>query len=105
MVAASKLQWVKLMLSELLALMQLPPTLFLNNLGAAYLSANPVFQSRMKHLAIDYHLVRDLVQLSKLHVVHVFAGDQLANAITKPLSQSCIVSICNKIGVIFGTPS
>ena len=61
MAAAIELKWVKLPLSELFALVQLPSTLFSDNLGATYLSANPVFHSRMKHLAIDYHFVRDLV--------------------------------------------
>ena len=39
-------------------------TLFSNNLGATYLSANLVFHSHMKRLAINYHFVRELVQLS-----------------------------------------
>ena len=71
----AKLQWVKSLLSELLAPMQLPPTLFSDNLGATYLSANSAFHSRMKHLTIDYHFVRDLVQSSELCVVHIFVGD------------------------------
>ena len=62
----AKLQWVKSLLSELIAPVQLPPTLFSNNLGATYLSANPIFHSRMKQLAIDYHFVCDLIQLFEL---------------------------------------
>ena len=87
-IAAAELQWVKPLLSNLLAPMHLLPTLFSNNLGATYLSVNPVFHSRMKHLVIDYHFVRDLVQSSKLRVVHVSAGNQLADALTKPVSIS-----------------
>ena len=60
--------------------------MFSNNLGATYLSANPVFHSCMKHLAIDCHFVRDLVQSSELCVAHVSIGDQLADALTKSLS-------------------
>ena len=60
-VVAAELQWVKSLLSELLIPVRLTPTLFSDNIGATYLSANPVFHSRMKHLAIDYHFVRDLV--------------------------------------------
>ena len=59
----------------------------------------------MKHLVINYHFVRDLVQSSKLRVVHVSTGDQLADARTKALSQSRLFSLCNKINVISGTPS
>ena len=84
---------------------QFPPTLFSNNLGATYLSANLVFHSRMKHLTIDYHFVCDLVQSSELRVVYVSAGDQLVDALTKSLFRSRLFYLCNKICVISGTPS
>ena len=93
---AAKLQWVKSLLSKLLARVMLPPTLFLDNLSVTYLSANPVFHSRF---------VRDLVQSFELCVVHVSTGDQLANVLTKPPSQSRLFSFCNKIGIIYGTSS
>ena len=96
---------MKSLLSELLALVQLSPTLFSNNLGVNYLSANLVFHSSMNHLQIDYHFVRDLVHSSELHVVHVFANDQLVEALTKYLSRSCLFYLCNKISVISNTSS
>ena len=66
---------MKSLLSELLTLVQLPLTLFSDNLGATYLSTNLVFHSCMKHLAIDYHFVHDLVQWPELRVVDVSSGD------------------------------
>ena len=92
-------------MSELLALVQLSPTLFSDNLGVTYISTNLVFHSRMKHLAIDYHFVYDLVQSFELRVVHFSSGDQLVDALTKLLSRSRLFSLCNKIGVISGTLS
>ena len=103
--AAAELQWVKSLLSELLVPMQSPPTPFSDNLGATYLSANHIFHSRTKHLIIDYHLVHDLVQSSELCVIHVSVGDQLADVLTKSLSRSRHFSLCNKIDVIYDTPS
>ena len=41
----------------------------------------------MIHLVIDYLFVCDLVKLFELRVGHVFDGDQLADALTKSLSQ------------------
>ena len=96
---------MKSLLSELLVLVQLSPTLFSDNLGATYLSTNPVFHSLMKHLVIDFHFVHDLVQSSELRVVHVSASDQLANALTKSLSRSRLFYLCNKICVISDTSS
>ena len=103
--ATVKLQWVKSLLSELLIPVQSPPTLFLDNLGATYLFTNPIFHSRMKHLAIDYHFVHDLVQSSKLLAAHVSVGDQLVDALTKSLSHTRLLSLCNKISIVSGTPS
>ena len=96
---------MKSMLSELLIPVQSPPTLFSDNLDATYLFVNPVFHSHMKHLAIDYHIVHDLVKSFKLHVTHVFVSDQLTDALTKSLSRSCLLSLCTKIGVVSGIPS
>ena len=104
-VVAANLQWVKSLLSKLLFPMQPLLTLFWDNLGATYLSANPVFHSRMKHLTIDYHFVLDLVQSSKLCFAHVSSSDQLVDALTKSLSRPHLLSICNKIGVVTSTPS
>ena len=39
----------------------------------------------MKHVAIDYHFIRDQVQEGALRVTHVSSVDQLADALTKPL--------------------
>ena len=59
----------------------------------------------MKHLAIDYHFVLDLVQSFELRVVDVFTGDQLVDALTKSLSRLRLFYLCNKINVVFNTPS
>ena len=59
----------------------------------------------MKHLEIDYQFVRDLFQSTALHVVHVSIDDQLADALTKLLSRSCLRCLCHKIGVSSSTPS
>lgn len=73
--AASELRWICSLLGELGITLPTVPTIYCDNMGATYLSANPVFHSRMKHLALDYHFVRDQVQSGVLHVVHVSTKD------------------------------
>lgn len=55
-------------------------------MGATHLTLNPVQHSRMKHIAIDLHFVRDLTSKGRLSVSYVRTEDQLADLLTKPLA-------------------
>ena len=103
--AAAEMEWIKSLLIDLGVTLQSIPVLYSNNLGATYLCANPVFHSRMKHLAIDYHFVRDLVHHRPLRVAHISGSDQLADALTKSLPRTRLLNLCSKIGVTSGMPS
>lgn len=61
------------------------PVIYCDNVGATYLSANLVFHSCMKHLALYFHFICDLVQHGHLRIAHVSSRDQLADGLTKPL--------------------
>jgi hypothetical protein len=53
----------------------------------------------MKHVAIDYHILRDQVQTGVLRVAHVSSADQLADLLTKPLPRSQFQNLRDKIGL------
>jgi len=99
---AAELSWVQQLLRELHASPPASPTVFYDNVGATYLYANPVFHSRMKHIAIDFHFVRDHVNKGLLRVSHVSTTDQLVDALTKPLSHQRFTLFRSKIGVSDG---
>ncbi|KAL8124216.1 hypothetical protein AgCh_012014 [Apium graveolens] len=67
----AEMQWIQNLLLELGGSFAQPPTIHCDNIGATYLSANPVFHSRMKHLTLDYHFVRQQVQAGKLKVCYI----------------------------------
>jgi hypothetical protein len=73
-----------------------------DNIGATHLSVNPVFHSRMKHIAIDLNFVRDHVNKGLQKVSHVSTHDQLADILTKPLSRQRFQLLRSKIGVSDG---
>lgn len=102
---ASELRWVCSLLTELGIKVAAVPTVYCDNIGATYLCANPVFHSRIKHIAIDYHFVRGQIQLGVLRVSHVSTKDQLADGLTKPLSRAPFQTIRSKIGVASAPPS
>ena len=95
----TEILWLQQLLLELGIHIAQPPTIFSDNIGANYLCANPVFHTRMKHLAIDYHFVRDLVAKNELQVSHVPSSHQLADLLTKPLSRRQHEFLTSKIGV------
>ena len=78
---------------------QQTPIIYCDNMGATYLAANPFFHSRMKHLALDYHFVRQQVQNRTVRVSHVSTHDQLADVLTKPLSRPRFEGFLIKIGL------
>ena len=80
---AAELQWLQYLAAELGLPLSTSPTLWCDNIGATYLSSNPVFHARTKHIEIDFHFVRDLVSQQKLLVKFLSTRDQLADLLTK----------------------
>lgn len=57
----AEILWLKELFKDLRLTLPGKPHIYSATIGATYLCANPVFHTRMKHLAIDYHFVRDPV--------------------------------------------
>ena len=77
--------------------------IFCDKLSAITYSANLVFQSKMKHLAIHFHYVYDKVKQGTLQVSHIFVDNQLVDALTKPLPRPRFHELLSKIGLINGS--
>ncbi|BBN69297.1 transposable element gene [Prunus dulcis] len=56
---AADLSWIRQVLLDLKMFLPDAPTMYCDNLSALALSLNPVYHSRIKHLDIDFHFVRD----------------------------------------------
>ena len=102
---AAELCWITSLMTELGIPPQHTPAIYCDNMSATYLAANPVFHSRMKHLALDYHFVRQQVQNCTVRVSHVSTHDQLADVLTKSLPRPCFEGLLVKIGLSSGGPS
>ena len=55
--ATAKVMWFESLLGELGVIRNQVSCLWCDNMGATYLSANPVFHARTKHIKIDFHFV------------------------------------------------
>lgn len=83
--ATAKIIWLQSMLRELGVKYTRIPCLWCDNLGATYLSANPVFLARTKHIEIDFPFVRERVANRQLEIRFVHSRDQVADGFTKAL--------------------
>jgi histone deacetylase 1/2 len=83
--ATAEVIWLQSLLAELGVRLTQAPCLWCDNLGATYLSANPVFHARAKHIEIDFHFVRERVMKKQLEIRFIPSRDQVADGFTKPL--------------------
>ena len=79
------MKWSQVLLRELGISLSQSPSLWCDNIGATYLTANPIFHRRMKHVEVDYHFVRERVAMKQLDVRTISSKDQLADIMTKAL--------------------
>jgi hypothetical protein len=82
----AEIMWIQTLLQELGVPHPSVASLRCDNLGATYLSANPMFHARMKHIEVDYHFVRERVARKQLKIRFISTNDQAADGFTKALS-------------------
>jgi hypothetical protein len=84
--AAAEIIWIQSLLRELGVYQSKIPRLWCDNLGATYLSVNPVFHGRMKHVKVDLHFVIERVARKLLDIRFISSQDQVADIFAKPLA-------------------
>jgi histone deacetylase 1/2 len=91
--ATAELRWIQSLLTEIGVVQGQAPTLWCDNLGAIFLTANPVFHARAKHIEIDFHFVREKVAAGELQVRFISSADQIADIFTKALPRDAFVRL------------
>jgi len=100
--ATAELIWVQKLLSELRVPHSPVGRLWFDNLGATYLSANPVFHARTKHIEIDFHFVRERVAQRLLEIRFISTNDQVADGFTKALPRVKLREFRNNLNLVCG---
>jgi hypothetical protein len=100
----AELIWIQVLLRELGIPQPRSPILWCDNIGATYLTANPHFHRRTKHVEVDYHFVRERVASRQLDVRLISTKDQVADIMTKPLLGPAFNKICSNLNLISYRP-
>jgi hypothetical protein len=83
--ATAEIIWVQSLLKELGLSSPRMTILWSDNIGATYLSSNPVLHAPTKHIEVDFHFVRERVARKQLQIKFISSKDQVADIFTKPL--------------------
>lgn len=101
----AEITWLTFLLRDIGISLSHPPQLFCDNLSALYMTVNPLFHARTKHIEIDYHFVREKVAMGNLVTRFVSSSQQIADIFTKPLPRSVFIFLRNKLGLHFHSGS
>jgi len=100
--ATAEVIWVQSLLDELGISQSRVRILWCDNIGATYLSANPVLHARTKHIEVDYHFVRERVARKQLEVRIISSDDQVADGFTKAQLLRQLVEFRRNLNVTSG---
>ena len=100
----SELEWITHLLLDLHLPLHLPVLMHCDNKAAQHIAENPIFHEQTKHLNIDCHYTRDEVLEGFLQTTHVSSQKQLADLMTKPLSEAQHNFLCSRLGLLDSPP-
>jgi len=83
--ATEEIEGVRAFLREIGIEAAKPVRIFTDNRSASFIANNPVGHNRMKHVALDYHFVRERTENGELEISFVPGKLQKADILTKPL--------------------
>ena len=91
--------WIDHLLKELHNPLSAPPPLYCDNVGAIFMCKNPLISTRSKHVALDFHFIRDQVEQGHLQISYISTMDQVADIFTKSLPRARLQELRHKLQV------
>ncbi|XP_072058229.1 uncharacterized mitochondrial protein AtMg00810-like [Arachis hypogaea] len=98
--ATRKGQWLLYLLNDCHVSHLQPINLYCDNQSALYISANPVFHERTKHIEVYCHIVREKSQTGVLKLLPIKSANLTADLLTKALSPGVFEPLLFKLGML-----
>jgi ATP-binding cassette subfamily B (MDR/TAP) protein 1 len=77
--------WIQRLMEEL-GHVQQKIVVYCDSQSALHIARNPAFHSRTKHIGVQYHFVREVVEEGSVDMQKIHTNDNLADAMTKPIN-------------------
>ncbi|GAA0153218.1 transmembrane signal receptor [Lithospermum erythrorhizon] len=92
--------WIKRLYEELDMKYDGPIQLYCDNQSAISIAHNPVQHDRTKHVEVDRHFIKEKIENKIIKIEYVHTGQQLADILTKGLSELSFNVLLGKLGLI-----
>lgn len=95
-----ELLWLKIILEDLKVKWEGPIRLYCDNKSAINIAHNPVQHDRTKHVEVDRHFIKEKLDSGLICTPYVQTSGQLADILTKALSNPTFRHMLDKLGMI-----
>ncbi|KAA3463085.1 putative LRR receptor-like serine/threonine-protein kinase [Gossypium australe] len=96
----AEMVWIQSLLTELCVPVNNKALVWCDSLAAVAVAGNPVMHSKFKHVELDLFFVREKVAAEDFQVGHVPSQDQIADILTKPLSEGLFNKFRSQLKVV-----
>jgi hypothetical protein len=86
----TKVLWMKQTLTDIQVEYDEPIPIYCDNTSVISISKNPVMHSKLKHISIKYHFLREQVTEKNIRVEYVGTKEQVVDIFTKPLPREAL---------------
>ena len=95
----TQILWMVQSLADLEVKYDVPIPIHCDNTSAISVSKNPILHSKMKHIPIKYHFLREQVANQAVQLSYISSKEQTADIFTKPLPTAQFEYLRQKLGV------
>ena len=91
--------WIQRFLLELGRQVKNSDVIMEDNQGAIALAHNPEYHARTQHINVQFHFVRECVEMGKVKLVYCLTENMIGDALTKPLAKERHWKLMRKMGL------